>query len=468
MDGQWIAADNGRAISIANPATGESLGQAVLGSRADADRAIAAAVAAFPRFSATTRDARKAMLTRLLAAHAAAAADLEDALIREVGMPRRVAQGQTEMSRAHIETAIEQLDLFRFESAPAPGVTILREPVGVCAMITSWNNPISQILCKVAPAIAAGCTSVVKPSEIAPLIGLGVAQMFAEADLPPGVFNLVNGDAEVGERLASHPDVAMISFTGSLAGGAAVARAGAATIKRVHQELGGKSPNIVLPDADFAVAIPASVALCFMNNGQTCAAPSRLLVPANRFDEAARLAVEAAERMTIGSPDLAETDLGPLVSERQWQRVNAYVQHAIDDGAPLLTGGVGKPDNLPDAFRAGHFARPTIFGPVDRNAQIAREEIFGPALVIQTYRDEDDAVAIANDTCFGLAGYVQSADAEHARRVAARLRAGHVSVNFPRWNRNAPFGGYQQSGNGRQFGVWGFEEFLETKALVTP
>ncbi len=464
IGGQWLAPATGVGAVLHNPATGEKIGETTLATAAEADQAVAAARQTFEWFSLSSHGERKAMLERLLAAFEAAASDLEELLIREVGVGRRVAEGQSVMCRAHIETALHLLESYEFTSTPADNVLVVKEPVGVCVAITSWNNPISQILCKAVPAIAAGCTVVVKPSELAPLIGIRVAEVFAEAALPAGIFNLVTGGgADVGARLVAHPEVDMISFTGSVPGGAAVARGAAPTIKRVHQELGGKSPNIVLPDADLEAVIPLSVAMCFMNSGQVCAAPTRLIVPEDRFADVAAIAIATVTKMVVGDPRDPATDMGPLANAAQYARVQRYIQSALDERLPLLVGGLGHPKGL----EAGFFARPTIFGPVPRDATIAREEIFGPVLVIHCYRDEDEAIAIANDTTFGLAAYVESPDLDHAQRVARRIRAGHVTINFPRWNRHAPFGGYKQSGNGRQFGVWGFEEYLETKAIVT-
>lgn len=464
IEGAWVRPESGTLAISHNPATGEAIGETELATPAQADRAVAAAMAAFPAHAVSSIESRKAMLLRLLRAFDAASSELEELLIREVGTMRHPTSGQTAMSRAHIETALALLDNYAFAGQPGPGVEVVREPIGVCVAITSWNNPVSQILCKAVPAIAAGCTVVVKPSEMAPLVGIRVAQVFADADLPAGLFNLVSGGAEVGARLVAHPDVAMVSFTGSVPGGARVAKGAADTIKRVHQELGGKSPNVILPDADLAAVIPISVAMCFMNAGQVCAAPTRLIVPARHFAEVARIAIATAEAMRIGDPADPAVQLGPLASAAQYDRVQRHIETALAQGVPLLTGGAGKPEGL----EQGHFARPTIFGPVPRDADITREEVFGPVLVIHTYDDEDEAIAIANDTTFGLAAYVASPDLEKARKVASQIRAGLVNINFPPWNRHAPFGGYKQSGNGRQFGVMGFEEFLEIKAVVMP
>ena len=339
----------------------------------------------------------------------------------------------------------------------------MKEPVGVVVAITSWNAPVNQMLCKAVPAIAAGCTVIVKPSEQAPLCGHLLALAMAEASIPAGVFNLVQGrGSDCGVRLASHPDVDMISMTGSVPGGGAMAQAAAPTIKRVHQELGGKSPNIIMPDADFPEAIAKGVLICMMAAGQACAAPTRMIVPQDRFDEVATLAVEAAGRLVVGPPDADGVSFGPLANRAQFERVNAIIERAIAAGENLLCGGPGRPEGLGE----GYYARPTIFGPVAPDAEIARTEVFGPVLCIQTYTDLDEAVAVANATEFGLAAYIESADADAAVSLGKRIRAGYVNVNYPAWSAAAPFGGFKRSGNGKQYGIWGFEEFLDTKAIV--
>jgi aldehyde dehydrogenase (NAD+) len=319
------------------------------------------------------------------------------------------------------------------------------------------------MLCKAAPAIAAGCTVVVKPSEQAPLCGHLLAEAMAQAGIPPGVFNLVNGrGADCGRRLAEHPDVDMVSMTGSVSGGGAMASSAAPTIKRVHQELGGKSPNVILPDANFAEAVPKGVLICMMAAGQACAAPTRMIVPEDRFEEVRALAVEAAEALVVGPPDQPGVSFGPLANQAQFERVNVILEAAVAEGQPLLTGGPGRPDHLSH----GYYVRPTVFGPVSPDAAIARQEIFGPVLCILTYRDIDDAIRIANATDFGLSAYIESADAEAARKVGHAIRAGYVNLNYPPWSPDAPFGGFRRSGNGKQYGIWGFEEFLDIKAIV--
>jgi aldehyde dehydrogenase (NAD+) len=463
IGGAWVEPLGGSEIAIINPATEEEIARAAMGSAEDADRAVAAAKAAFDSWSTSSIEERRQLLQDLLEGYKEASAEIEALLVEEIGLITPISKGHSVMSISHIETALGLLESYEFETRPAPSVTLTKEPVGVCTLITSWNAPVSQILCKAVPAIAAGCTVVVKPSENAPLSGIRIAKVFDAIGTPPGVFNLVNGlGTDLGARLASHPDVDMISFTGSVGGGGKVAQEAAPTIKRVHQELGGKSPNILLPDADFEAAVPKSVMACLMNSGQTCAAPSRLIVPEDRFDDVAALAVETAKSIVVGAPDDPKTTIGPLSNRAQFDRVQRFMETAIAEKTPLLLGGPGRPEGLSRGF----YARPTIFGPVSSDATIAREEIFGPVLVIQTYRDEDEAVRIANDTRYGLSGYVQSRDADHAARVARRIRAGYVTVNFPGWTAAAPFGGYKQSGNGREWGIHGLEDFMEVKAVM--
>jgi len=463
IGGKWVNPLGCERCDIRSPVDGARIGSAAYGSAHDADRAVAAARAAFPAWSRTGVDERLAVLRRMRAAFDEAAPAIEAHLMRETGLTRLVAQGQSAMCRSHFDAIFDLLPDYAFTRQEPGGCELVREPIGVVVAITSWNAPVSQMLCKAVPAIAAGCTVVVKPSELAPLCAILLAEAMDKADIPPGVFNLLNGrGTDCGRRLAEHADVDMISMTGSVTGGAAIAAAAAPTIKRVHQELGGKSANILLPDVDFASVVPRSVLACMMNGGQVCAAPTRLIVPEDRFGEVAALAVAAAEALVVGPPDDPATTFGPLSNEAQFNRVNRHIEDAIAQGLPLLTGGPGRPAHLAQGF----YARPTIFGPLDADAPIARQEIFGPVLCIQTYTDVDDAVRIANASDFGLAAYVQSADPVLARAVAGRLRAGYVTINFPGWSAAAPFGGYKRSGNGKQYGVWGFEEFLETKAIM--
>ncbi|WP_264946507.1 aldehyde dehydrogenase family protein [Sphingomonas canadensis] len=450
-------------VTVRNPADGSVIGTAAMGNAEDADRAVAAARAAFDGWSRTGVEERLALLRRMRAAFDEAAPAIAAHLVREVGLTTMVAEGQSAMCRSHFDGIFDLLPSYPFSASDGGMVELAKEPVGVVVAITSWNAPVSQMLCKAVPAIAAGCTVVVKPSEQAPLCGMLLAQAMDKAGIPPGVFNLLNGrGGDCGRRLAEHPDVDMVSMTGSVPGGGAMAAAAAPTIKRVHQELGGKSANVILPDADMAEAVRKSVFGCMMNAGQTCAAPTRLIVPEDRFQEIAALAVAAAEALVVGPPDAPGVTYGPLSNQAQFDRVNAMLERAIAEGLPLLTGGPGRPEHLSTGF----YARPTVFGPVPVESFLAQEEVFGPVLSIQTYTDEEDAIRIANATPFGLAAYVQSADPAAARRVAGRLRAGYVTINFPPWTAAAPFGGYRRSGNGKQYGVWGFEEFLETKAIV--
>lgn len=463
VNGEWVDPIGSEQVEVRNPADGSLMGIAALGDADDADRAVAAARAAFDGWSRTNIQERQSVLQRMRSAFDDAAEEIEEHLIKEIGLTRFVAKGQSAMCRAHFDTIFELLPTYDFIERRNDKIEVLREAAGVVVGITSWNAPVSQILCKAVPAIAAGCTVIIKPSEQAPLCGILLAEAMAKAEIPPGVFNLLNGrGADCGRRLAEHPDVDMVSMTGSVPGGAAMAIAAAPTIKRIHQELGGKSANVLLPDADMNDAVRKSVSVCMFVGGQTCAAPSRLIVPESKFDEVARIAKEVVAGIVVGAPDDPATTFGPLANQAQFDRVNAIIERAIAEGHEPITGGAGRPEHLAEGF----YVRPTIFGPVALDSFLAQEEIFGPVLCIQTYRDEEDAIRIANGTRFGLAAYVQSADPEAARRVAGRLRAGYVTINFPMWSPDAPFGGFKQSGNGRQYGVWGFEEYLEIKAIV--
>lgn len=462
INGEWRKASGKTRIELSNPATGAIIGSAILGDENDADAAVAAASSAFASWSQSSVENRIAVLERMRDAYESIADDMAEHLVREIGLTTGLARGQSMLTLDHFAYNLDILRGYRFSTHPDPMVELVREPVGVVVAITSWNAPVSQMLCKAVPAIAAGCTVIVKPSERAPLCGHLLAEAMAKADIPPGVFNLVNGEGkDCGRRLCEHADVDMVTFTGSVPGGAAVSRSAAGTIKRVHQELGGKSANVLLPDCDFDRLVPAAVAGCMMNAGQVCAAPTRLIVPQDRFDQVARLAVAAAQAIVVGMPEDPATTMGPLANEMQFNAVREKIAAAIAAGTPLLTGSADRPENL-----TGHFLPPTIFGPVDPDAPIAQEEVFGPALCILTYTDEEDAIRIANNSRFGLAAYVEGKDYDSARRVAGKLRAGYVRINSPGWTNAAPFGGFRQSGNGKQYGVWGFEEFLEIKAIV--
>lgn len=463
IDGAWVDPIERRTLEVIDPSTEEAFATISIGSAADVDRACRAARAAFASFSASSREERIALLERIVAVYQRRYQEFAAVISREMGAPIGLAtHAQAAMTVAHFTTAIETLRQFAFEE-DLGDTRVVREPIGVCALITPWNWPGNQIACKVAPALATGCTMVLKPSEVAPLDAILFAEVLHEAGVPHGVFNLVNGDgAGVGTALASHPEVDMVSFTGSTRAGILVARAAADTVKRVCQELGGKSANILLDDVDFATAVPRDVLGCFMNSGQSCNAASRMLVPAERMDEVRRLAREAAMAARVGDPRSETTLLGPVVSQLQYERIQRLIQAGIDEGAELVCGGTGRPEGL----ERGYYVRPTVFANVDNTMTIAREEIFGPVLVIIPYRDEADAIRIANDSRYGLSGYVSSGDAARARRVAHALRTGMVHLNGAAPNLAAPFGGYKQSGNGREWGAYGFNDFLETKAIV--
>ena len=463
IGGEWVKPRSAKMLPVMNPATDEAIATIALGSKADVDDAVAAARAAFPTFSATTREERLALLQAVFAAYQAHFDEMAETISREMGAPLWLSKAaQAAAPMGHLATMLEVLGGYQFEVQR--GSTLMRrEPIGVCGLITPWNWPVNQIACKVVPALAAGCTMVLKPSEIAPLDGIIFAEVVHAAGVPPGVFNLVNGDGPtVGQTLASHPDVDMVSFTGSTRAGIMVAKSAADTVKRVTQELGGKSANIILDDADLDHAVTQGVAACFGNSGQSCDAPTRMLVPRAKLDAALKIARQAAENHTVGDPRAEGIQLGPVVSEMQYNKIQKLIATGIAEGAPLVTGGPGRPAGL----EHGYYARPTVFGPVRPDMTIAREEIFGPVLSIIPYDSEQQAIDIANDTVYGLAAYVQSGNPEHARAVARQLRAGQVQVNYPDWDTMAPFGGYKQSGNGREYADWGISDFLEIKGIV--
>ena len=464
INGAWVKPVTPNSCEVLNPATEEVIGHISLGSKADVDKAVAAARKAFESYSRTTREERVALLEKVLASYAAHLDELAETISAEMGAPMWLAKAaQAPSGMAHIANTIETLKTYEF--ATQKGKTrIVREPVGVCGLITPWNWPVNQIMCKVAPALAAGCTMVLKPSEIAPLNAIVVAKILHEAGVPAGVFNLVNGDGPtVGAALSSHPDIDMMSFTGSTRAGIQVAKNAADTVKRVAQELGGKSANIVLEDADLKAAVTAGVRGCFTNSGQSCNAPTRMLVPASKHAEAIAIAREAVASVAVADPATAPPGaIGPVVSKQQWTKIQGLIKAGIEEGAELVAGGPG----LPDGFTRGYFVKPTVFAGVRNDMTIAREEVFGPVLAILPYKDEEDAIRIANDTVYGLSGYVQSATTDHAYQVASRLRTGNVHVNGAGPDFGAPFGGYKQSGNGREWGEFGFEEFLEVKAVM--
>ncbi len=462
IDGKWVDPVSANPTDVINPATEEPCGRISLGSAADVDLAVAAAKRAAAGYAATTRDERVELLENVLAEFARRHDEIATAIMDEMGAPWGLAKGaQAGSGPQHIKAAIRALKSFEFEERNRTTL-IVKEPIGVCALITPWNWPVNQVACKVAPALAAGCTMVLKPSEIAPFDAMIFAEVLDAAGVPAGVFNLVNGDGPgVGTALAQHPDVAMVSFTGSTRAGVLVAQNAAPTVKRVAQELGGKSANILLDDADFEKAVRAGAEECFDNTGQSCNAPTRMLVPRDRMKEAASIAADVANTIRVGDPRAEGVEVGPLVSAQQWDRVQSLIQKGIDEGATLVAGGTGRPDGLDK----GYFARPTVFANVNNEMTIAREEVFGPVLSIIAYDNEDEAVEIANDTPYGLSGYVSSGNLERARRIAARLQTGMVHINGAHLDSMAPFGGYKQSGNGREWGGYGIEEFLEVKSI---
>jgi aldehyde dehydrogenase (NAD+) len=464
IGGAWVdpAPGAGR-MAVENPATEESLGHLALGTAADAEAAVAAARAAFAGWSAVPAAGRIALLGRIADIYRARSEEIAQAISAEMGAPLSFArEAQAWAGIAHIEATIEAAERFPWEEYRSHSL-IIREGIGVCALITPWNWPMNQIACKVGPALVAGCTMVLKPSEIAPLSGLIWAEIMVEAGTPAGVFNLVNGTGpEVGQVLASHPQVDMVSFTGSTRAGVAVAQAAAPTVKRVAQELGGKSANIILPDADFDRVVAEGAAACFANSGQSCDAPTRMLVPRARMAQAAGIAAGVAEETVPGDPRDAATGIGPVVSRLQWDKIQRLIAAGIAEGATLAAGGPG----LPAGVNRGYYVRPTVFSDVTPAMTVAREEIFGPVLSILAYDSVDEAIAIANDTVYGLAAYVQGTDMAEVGRVARAMRAGQVQINAPDWDLFAPFGGYKQSGNGREYADWGIHDFCEVKALV--
>jgi aldehyde dehydrogenase (NAD+) len=462
INGAWVDPISQNRMGVENPATEEIVCEVALGSAEDADRAILAARAAFDGWTYTPVRDRIAVMKRILEVYNDRYEDFAQAMSTEMGAPITWARtAQAWAGQVHIESTIKAAEEMVWEYSRG-NTRILYEGIGVCALITPWNWPMNQIACKVAPAIIAGCTMVLKPSEIAPLSGTLFAQVCHDAGVPPGVFNLVHGlGPEVGARLSVHPEVDMVSFTGSTRAGTQIAAVAAATAKRVAQEMGGKSPNIILPTADLAQAVAAGVTAVMSNTGQSCDAPTRMLVPRNRQAEALAVAKAAAEAVKVGDPRDEGTAMGPLVSKLQFDKVQRLIQAGIDEGATLVTGGVGRPADL----NRGWFVRPTVFGDVVNTMTISKEEIFGPVLAIQPYDDIEDAIAQANDTIYGLAAYI-AGPVEDAKPVARRLRAGTVNLNYPDWDTFAPFGGYKQSGNGREYADWGIHDFCEVKGIV--
>ncbi len=463
IDGRWVDPVQAQTLDVINPASEEPMGRIAMGSAADVDQAVAAAQAAFESFSQTSVEERTALFDKIIEVYQSRYDEMAEIISQEMGAPlsfSKAAQAATGL--AHFKQAKRILKGYEFEENR--GTTRVRkEPIGVCGFITPWNWPVNQIAVKVAPALAAGCTIVLKPSEVAPFNAMLLTEILDAAGLPAGVFNVVNGNGlTVGAAISGHPGIDMVSFTGSTRAGIQVAQAAAPSVKRVAQELGGKSANIVLDDADLKKAVSGGVFGCMGNSGQSCNAPTRMLVPKAKHDEAVEIARATADKIRVGDPFAEDTKIGPVVSDVQFDKIQGLIQQGIEEGAELVAGGPGRPEG----FNKGYYVRPTIFANVRNDMTIAREEIFGPVLAILPYEDEEDAVRIANDTPYGLCGYVQSGDLDHANAVARRLRTGSVHVNGAGPDFGAPFGGYKQSGNGREWGDHGFEEFLEVKAVM--
>ncbi|NEV77094.1 aldehyde dehydrogenase family protein [Rhodopseudomonas sp. BR0C11] len=463
IDGAWVDPVVKKSTPVVNPATEEAMYEVALGSKADVDKAVAAAKRAFETFSVTSREERIALLEKVVAIYKSRMKEIGAAISDEMGAPLPMAEKmQAGAGLGHIMSTLDVLKNYQFEE-PLGSAMIVREPIGVVGMITPWNWPLNQIACKVAPAIAAGCTMVLKPSEFTPTSALLFAEILHEAGLPKGVFNLVNGlGPEVGAAMSEHPDIDMISFTGSTRAGIDVAQRAAPTVKRVSQELGGKSPNVILEDADLTKAVTGGVMHMFNNSGQSCNAPSRMIVPLSKMKEVAAIARGVAEKTKAGDPRGEGTTIGPVVNRIQWDKIQTLINKGIEEGATLVAGGPG----LPEGVNKGFYVRPTVFADVTKDMTIAREEIFGPVLVIMGAKDENEAVELANDTPYGLAGYVSAGSVDRARAVGRKIRAGNVNLQGVPNERTAPFGGYKQSGNGREWGKFGLEEYLEVKAIA--
>ena len=463
INGQWVDPVKDETINIINPANESVIGQLNVGNEQDIDKAVTAAKKAFSNFSITSVNERLELLTEIRNIFKKRFDDIVDAITTEMGAPIKLSRGaQAAVGLGHLKTAIRVLENHKFEYE-FNGSLIRHEPIGVCGLITPWNWPINQTISKLGPCLASGCTAILKPSEISPLSANVIAEIIHEAKAPAGVFNMVHGLGPiVGEALSSHQDVDMMSFTGSTRGGIAVAQASAKTVKRVSQELGGKSPNIILDDSAFESSVKIGVEKIMENTGQSCNAPTRMLVPKNRHEEAMQIAKLVAENLKTGDPKEETTDIGPLVSDVQYEKVQRLIESGINAGAKLVTGGTGRPSHL----NKGYYVKPTVFGDVDNQMEIAQEEIFGPVLSIIPYDSEDEAVEIANDTDYGLSAYIAGENTERLREIGRKIRAGQVHINYGSGGTNAPFGGFKQSGNGREKAEWGLEEFLETKAIM--
>ena len=464
INGEFVDPSSKETLEIINPATEEKIGIVALGSTSDVDKAVYSARKAFNVSSKLSKKDRLDILDTIRENYKKRYKDISEAIRLEMGAPVKLAEGsQAATGLGHLKTAMRVLDKHEFEYRHEDYI-VREEPIGVCGLITPWNWPINQIVSKFAPAFAAGCTVVLKPSEIAPLSAMIIAEIIHESQIPPGMFNLINGLGNVvGEAMSSHKDIDMMSFTGSTRGGVAVAKASAINVKRVSQELGGKSPNLILDDNSFATSITNGVIHVMGNSGQSCNAPTRMLVPRSRHDEALKIAKSALEKINVGDPIDVNSDLGPLVSKNQFNKVQKLIKKGIEEGANLVAGGTGRPNG----YEKGFYARPTIFGNVSNQMVIAKEEIFGPVLAIIPYDNLDEAISIANDTIYGLAAYVTGEDREKCLEISRELRAGQISINYGSSGPSAPFGGYKQSGNGREKAEWGLTEFLEVKAIMS-
>ncbi len=463
INGEWVEPVEKQSIEVINPASEKIIGNVSIGSEADVDKAVKAARKAFNSYSKTKVSERLELLTNIRNLYKKRFDDIASAIQSEMGAPVNLARGsQATVGLSHLKTAIRVLENHTFEFNHGSYV-VRHEPIGVCGLITPWNWPINQVVSKLAPCLASGCTAILKPSEIAPLSAMVIAEIFHEAGVPNGVFNLINGlGPVVGEAMSSHSGIDMMSFTGSTRGGIAVAKSSANTVKRVCQELGGKSPNIILDDESFVESVTDGVKSCMSNTGQSCNAPTRMIVPVSRYSEAIEIAKEANSKIITGDPSSKNTDVGPLVSKVQFDKVQNLIQSGMENGAKLITGGLGRPDGL----EVGYYVKPTIFSDVTNDMEIAREEIFGPVLSIMSYSSFEEAIEIANDTEYGLAAYVTGSDKNELMNYARQLNAGQIHLNYGSAGSDAPFGGYKQSGNGREKAEWGLEEYLEVKAIM--
>jgi len=462
INGKWVEPKGDNTLDVINPATEEAVATIALGNKEDVDLAVAAARSAFESYSSTSREERIALIERVMSVFQRRMGEVAEAISIEMGAPAKLSKvAQAPSGLGHFAAALDALKEFEFEEQIG-NTLVVKEPIGVCGLITPWNWPINQLTCKIAPALATGCTMVLKPSEVAPLSALLLAEILDEAGVPAGVFNLVNGDGPtVGAAMSAHPDIDMMSFTGSTGAGRQVMQNGAQTIKRVALELGGKSANILLDDVNFEKMVAHGVMSCMNNSGQSCNAPTRMLVPNSRMDEVAAIAKAVAAKVKPGDPNAENTVIGPVVSKAQWNKIQDLISAGVEEGAKVVAGGPGRPEGLDK----GYYIKPTVFSHVNNEMSIAREEIFGPVLSIIGYENEDDAVRIANDTNFGLSGYVSSGDLDRARKIARRIRTGMVHLNGAALDNKAPFGGYKESGNGREWGHYGFEDFLEVKSI---